>query len=387
MYSNIPYPLHWADQQEKICCPLSSQISTNKSQRSVKLEQILIRYWSLLKLGKLTLFRVITLSISYDFCMTMKVMSLSVIFFMFRLIQNYKVEKEAFSYSQDIYDHVEREKENILVDDGDVSIRVIARALKELWLNSGVVLTSQRRRSKGGVRERGFVNLKRNSVSPTEASQPGVIEMCDLPSITYDGWQSAVNSDSSVSFLRVESLLYDGHRVATEVNFQYNEERELTVWLKLNERTVTLNDFTGFKFALRKRKLLDNVHFVLNFVEKSSFCLGFKSDLCADTPISPELYIKHEVQDLREELEISEVRIFSSGCLVLRNNAMGDSCVNCAQANYQLGRIKGRRESTGVPNPKCNNRYLSRAEILSRLKQEKKKELTAKGLWQNFRKK
>lgn len=97
----------------------------------------------------------------------------------------------------------------------------------------------------------------------------------------------------------MESLLYDGHRVATEVNFQYNEERELTVWLKLNERTVTLNDFTGFEFALRKRKLLDNVHFVLNFVEKSSFCLGFKSDLCADTPISPELYIKIFEKNLR----------------------------------------------------------------------------------------
>ena len=34
-----------------------------------------------------------------------------------RLIQNYKVENEALSYSQDIYDFIEVEKENISADE------------------------------------------------------------------------------------------------------------------------------------------------------------------------------------------------------------------------------------------------------------------------------
>ena len=34
-----------------------------------------------------------------------------------RLIQNYKVENEAFSYNQDIYDFIEVEKENISADE------------------------------------------------------------------------------------------------------------------------------------------------------------------------------------------------------------------------------------------------------------------------------
>lgn len=106
--------------------------------------------------------------------MTMREINLSVHFFNARLIQNYCVEKEAFSYSQDIYDHVEHEKKNISVD--DVSIRLITRAIKELWLNSGVVVASQRRRSRGGARMRGYLNLKRNSGYHTVTFQPSLSE-------------------------------------------------------------------------------------------------------------------------------------------------------------------------------------------------------------------
>ena len=166
---------------------------------------------------------------------------------------------------------------------------------------------------------------------------------------------SAANRDRSLSFLRVEHVLYDDHRVVTEVILQYTEERQLKVWLKSHEHTINLCDFPGFKSALKKGRLIEKVKFVLNFFEKSSFCRGFKFDLPADTPISPDLYIKHEVRDLREELEASEARVFSSNCLVLTNNTQGESCVNCVQAKHQLGRIKSRRESSGALNPRCNN--------------------------------
>ena len=252
-----------------------------------------------------------------------------------RLIQNYKVEIEAFLYSQDIYDFIEMEKENVSAD--DVLVRLITKAIKELWVNSGEVVISQRRRSKGGVRERGYLNLKRKL--ECSATTSNHCEWNELPKITFAGWQSAANSDRSLSFLRVEHVLYDDHRVVTEVILQYTEERELKVWLKSHEHTINLCDFPGFESALKKGRLTKKVKFVLNFVEKSSFCRGFKFDLPADTPISPDLYIKREVRDLREELEASEARVFSSNCLVLTNNAQGESCVNCVQAKHQLGRI------------------------------------------------
>ena len=138
-----------------------------------------------------------------------------------RLIQNYKVEIEAFSYSQDIYDFIEMEKENISAD--DVPVRLITKAIKELWVNSGEVVISQRRRSKGGVRERGYLNLKRKL--ECSATTSNHCEWIELPKITFAGWQSAANSDRSLSFLRVEHVLYDDHRVVTEVILQYTEER------------------------------------------------------------------------------------------------------------------------------------------------------------------
>jgi len=128
-----------------------------------------------------------------------------------RLVQNYKVENEAFSYSQDIYDLIEMEKENISAD--DVPVRIITKAIKELWVNGGEVVISQHRRSKGGVRERGYLNLKRKlECSATTSNQ---CEWNELPKFTFAGWQSAANSDRSLSFLRVEHVLYDGHRVVT----------------------------------------------------------------------------------------------------------------------------------------------------------------------------
>ena len=202
-----------------------------------------------------------------------------------RLIQNYKVEIEAFSYSQDIYDFIEMEKENVSAD--DVPVRLITKAIKELWVNSGEVVISQRRRSKGGVRERGYLNLKRKlECSATTSNQCGWNK---LPKITFAGWQSAANSNRSLSFLRVEHVLYDDHWVVTEVMLQYTEERELKVWLKSHEHTINLCDFPGFESALKKGRLIEKVKFVLNFVEKSSFCRGFKFDLPADTPVSPDL--------------------------------------------------------------------------------------------------
>ena len=240
-------------------------------------------------------------------------------------------------------------------------------------MNSGKVVISQRRRSKGGMRECGYLNLKRKlECSATTSNQ---CEWNELPKITFAGWQSAANSDRSLSYLRVEHVFYDDHRVVMEVILQYTEERELNAWLKSHEHTINLCDFPGFESVLEKGWMIEKVKFVLNFVEKSSFCRGFKFDLPADTPISPDLYIKHEVRDLREELEASEARGFSSNCLVLTNNAQGESCVNCVQAKHQLGRIKSRRESSGALNPRCNNRYLSRTEILDKLTEEKRRRI------------
>ena len=69
-----------------------------------------------------------------------------------------------------------------------------------------------------------------------------------------------------MSFLRAEHVLYDDHRVVTEVTLQYAEETELKVWLKSYEHTINLCDFPGFGLALKKGRLIDQAKFVLNFV-------------------------------------------------------------------------------------------------------------------------
>lgn len=181
-----------------------------------------------------------------------------------------------------------------------------------------------------------------------------------------------MNNELSVSFVRIEQFLYDGHRVVTEVNLQFVDQRDVSVILKFKERTLALDDYPGFQEGMRQLSLIDKVHFILTFVEKSTICTGFNCELSCDAPLSPDLYVKHSVQDCKDQLAISYTRFFSSSCLVLKSS-LGVSCANCKQAKKQLDRIKNRRESSTATNIRCNHRYLSREEILDKLIEEKKK--------------
>ena len=52
-----------------------------------------------------------------------------------RLIQNYKAENEVFSYSQDIYDFIEVEKENISADEKN-SLSIIKNSQRRTQIHS-----------------------------------------------------------------------------------------------------------------------------------------------------------------------------------------------------------------------------------------------------------
>lgn len=64
---------------------------------------------------------------------------------MFRLLRNYEVEEQAFSFRQDIFDHAEEDKENI-ANSTNISVKIMCKVIKELWIDGGLVDNSQHMR-------------------------------------------------------------------------------------------------------------------------------------------------------------------------------------------------------------------------------------------------
>ena len=144
---------------------------------------------------------------------------------------------------------METEKENI-TPSLEVTIKLICRAVSELWL-SDIICCLRRRRK---IKERGYCNLKRktNGYENTtpELPESDVDWNCFLrnvlSSISLDGWHAMINNRQSVSFERVENVEYDGARVISEVNFTYAvEERSILVKLKYHGRAISLEKVPG----------------------------------------------------------------------------------------------------------------------------------------------
>ena len=275
---------------------------------------------------------------------------------------------------------METEKENI-TPSSEVTIKLICRAVSELWLSD--IICCQRRRRK--IKERGYCNLKRKTNSyenttlePAESDVDWNCFLRNVPSsIPLDGWHATVNNRQSVSFVRVENVEYDGARVISEVNFTYAvEEKSVLVKLKYHERAISLEKVPGLETQLQQLNLADKVRFVLDFVDKSTICPGFPCDIEDDTPLS-DSYVAHGVLDMTDTVKVPSKRFFSPKCLILTGylKTAGGCCTNCATAKRQLEKIKRRRQSLEPMKSHTNHRYMSREEILEKLTQEKKRRM------------
>lgn len=58
--------------------------------------------------------------------------NLSACLYLFRILRNYEIEEGAFTFRQDLFDHVEMEKENIQPPNStdSLSVRMICKAVK-----------------------------------------------------------------------------------------------------------------------------------------------------------------------------------------------------------------------------------------------------------------
>ena len=134
---------------------------------------------------------------------------------------------------------METEKENVMPS-SEVTIKLICRAVSELWFSN--ITCCQRRRRK--IKERGYCNLKRKTngnenttLEPVESEVDWNCFLLNVPSsISLDGWHATINDQRSVSFVHVENVEYDGARVTSEVNFTYVTLHGKTV-TKVNART------------------------------------------------------------------------------------------------------------------------------------------------------
>ena len=250
----------------------------------------------------------------YCFCRCLPGENLSACLYLFRILRNYEIEEGAFNFRQDLFDHVEMEKENIQPPNStdSLSVRMICKAVNELWTERGDVLPCQRRRQK--TKERGYCNLKKqNSANVNANPEPRETEedwncfIDNILSTSQDNWHATVNNELSVSFVRVEQVQYDGVRILTEVIFAYSvEEKAVEVKLKYHERTISLYNFSGLETQLQQLNLLDKARFLLNFIDKSTICPGFSCEIKDNTPQSNIFFVFFfKKSKTRQDIQVS----------------------------------------------------------------------------------
>ena len=241
-----------------------------------------------------------------------------------------------------------------------ITVRMICKAINELWVSKGSVCPSQRTRQK--IRERGYFNLKKRHIDNARVG-PKVEEewsyFTKKVASVRDGWHATIDNETSVSFIRVEPVEYDGVRNVTEVNLKYiEEEKAVQIKLKYHQREIYLESFPDLERQLEKLNISEKANFIFNFLDESAICPGFScADLQDNTPLS-NLYQIHNIKNVHDNTTYK--KIFSSRCLLLKTE--GAHCSECAKAKYLIERIKKRRES--MDDVKLGNSHIKVTGVL-----------------------
>lgn len=286
---------------------------------------------------------------------------------------------------EDISDHILSEKENVLTSGDDIVNKVVVgRAINEIWCSKHEVTQSRRQFQRHGKSCRlwGYHNLQRKDIDLNRDFGLSIEEQWNsfgknvmekrIP------WHLKANNESftCISLVRLTDFFCNGQRTVIEIIFTKGEDK-IDVEVKNNERTVEINLIVE---KLEHMSLIEKAVCLTELLDKTAMCYG----ITHDKTIDPELIINTNAKpvnvrnfsgDSREE-----DRIFSNECQTL-TNTKGECCSSCSKLKLLLYRKVKRRELGGhVLKPSVNHRYMTKADLVGRLVQERKARLKEKRL-------
>ena len=214
------------------------------------------------------------------------------------------------------------------------SLRVITRVVREVFDKKPTRLYVNKKRVLG------YRGLKRKHESEKPTEEKGSCKeewrnfILNTKEIASGTWNVVQTANTSVSFVRFDSVRYNNQLVVSETCFLKNpEEDHIETRIKYHEREVprevvcTLESIIG-GCALKERAVL-----WMKILETSFVCHGFTVNF----EFADDRIIKHSI--IAEDCGVSEERAFSNQCEILTNTA-GVCCSKCSNEKLRLARRK-----------------------------------------------
>ena len=183
-------------------------------------------------------------------------------------------------------------------------------------------------------------------------------------------WNVLSNDGFSLSCFRCNKIRSDGRIVLTEIKFTNNQlKNRLEAEIKYDDRTVNSELMTNIDKQLNG-PALDKVKRILNLVDKLPACKGF---LTAN--IDLEVYVEQQCKkhvftsSENPENEIAEERMYSSECEVFTNTS-GIIWSKCSHAKKIFDQKNKRHELETTCHPHKNHRYMSREQLVEKVRRE-----------------
>lgn len=279
---------------------------------------------------------------------------------------NYETAHDSFITTvNDVFSHASSENENSPIsEDGEITPVLIRRALGEVFARKSIRI----RVNKKQVRAYRGLKLKHVSQQSTVEMDSLIDEWQNLifhaKQIASGTWNVVKSTNTSVSFARIEKVRYNNQLVVTEVCFiKKEEENRIETKIRYHEREVPKEVMCTLDGKVSDCALKERAVLWTKFLYSSFVCHGFH----ADFEFPEECIAKHHI--IAEDCDISEERAFSIRCEVLTNSA-GLRCKKCSEEKTRLDKkISRRMLAKDKPLPPCaNNRYMTREQILEKLR-------------------
>ena len=304
--------------------------------------------------------------------------SLTTVFSYHRLLKNYEYDPSGgyCTSISSVSSHLKSDQE-LLQRDGNEPLTkgrfCLRKNILKLWKDQ--VFETKFFFNKKEQRIRAFRNLRRkdfNSVNGPQFSEcPASEHFIQVP-----GWQVAINNDKSLSILRIEDWLLDGQRVVTEIRADQGQENtEYKCILSAHGHKLDTS-YTGLNLGqLSSPK--EELEMLAKCLSITQLCKGFKppeavTPLCEGSSLQDAGFlarasIKIAVYSSASDPTAVEIRIFSGHCQIFcSSRLLCSECKTCQ--NNIVRKLQRDRRHAGNICSRSNHRYMTREQLLSKLK-------------------
>lgn len=186
-----------------------------------------------------------------------------------------------------------------------------------------------------------------------------------------------------MSFMRMEDWCLDCQRTVTEIKRHDGQPTGAVYVIESHGCKITNDYFTSPKLG-QLTKSDAEFEQVVGFVSSFHLCKGFRVE---NAGTGYNLEDRVAVFTSFTDLGIRELRRFSSKCILIC--LQGSCCCECSQLRrVEMQREKRSKSRQGTTiQPKHNNRYMTREQLSSKLKEEKRERKMGKAREQRLNEK